>query len=288
MPANPPLSPLKPSEESVTKRPIERFSSGAVRTEEDWLAVESPLEIMLHYGPLSHRKRMRLAILLRTPGQDEDLAAGWLYTEGIVARREDILQMTLTEAETWQRLEVQLHPGADFEPDRQQRPGFIHTGCGLCGDPSLQRLLMESPFDPEKANFVIAAQVLEQLPAQLRQFQDNFDCTGGIHAVGLFDQQGNLCLLREDVGRHNALDKVIGAAWQQGMLPLRSYIAVFSGRLGFELVQKSLQAGIPAVAAVGAPSSMAVEIAAKVGMLAVGFLREGRFNVYSGKEKLVI
>jgi FdhD protein len=247
---------------------------------DDTLAVEEPLEIRV--GGKS------VAVVMRTPGHDRELAAGFLVTEGIVRRRDDVLDMVYcaTEAEKHavaareNILDVLLAPGAAVDLARLTRHVFTSSSCGVCSKTSIEAVRSQcaplaEPIAPHRA-------VLAALPAKLRAAQAGFAVTGGLHASALFNLAGDLELVREDVGRHNALDKVIGHAFFASRLPLAGRILLVSGRVSFELMQKALMAGIPGVAAISAPTSAAVEFARASGQVLVGFLRDARMNVYAG------
>ncbi|GJM33529.1 MAG: sulfurtransferase FdhD [Saprospiraceae bacterium] len=271
---------------------ITAFAEGGFHSRKDKLAVEEPLEIQLRYGSATQRKTKSLAVTMRTPGQDEDLARGFLFTESIIAHHHQIVGLRhigsqLEAAAVENVLLVELSPQLDFDFNRLNRHFYTSSSCGVCGKASLEMVQAVSCYFPIPNMPKIAVATLATLPNRLREAQPLFEYTGGMHAAGLFDSEGNLVLLREDVGRHNALDKVLGGALALDMLPLRHHVLLVSGRLSFELVQKAAMAGIPVLAAVGAPSSLAVELAEEAGMTLVGFLREGRFNVYCGRERVV-
>lgn len=246
----------------------------------DQLAVEEPLEIRLEYGPVLKRKSQNLSITMRTPGADEDLATGFLFTEGIVRRAADLFSVKV-----WgeNMVMVSLQPDFDFDFKKLERHFYTSSSCGVCGKSSMDavKITANASFSANKPVFPIQPEVIYSLPDKLRQVQNTFDATGGLHACAIFDLQGNLLALREDVGRHNALDKLIGHYLKQGEIPLAEHILLLSGRASFELLQKAAMAGIRMVCAVGAPSSLAVETAAAFGIVLIGFLREGRFNVYT-------
>ncbi|MGZ3704216.1 MAG: formate dehydrogenase accessory sulfurtransferase FdhD, partial [Bdellovibrionota bacterium] len=249
---------------------------------DDELAVEEPLEIRLGYGLA--RTRKSISITMRTPGHDGELAAGFLFTEGLVKRPEDINAIEPC-GESGNVIRVDLHESVEVDLKRLERHFYTSSSCGVCGKSSLEALKVQS--DPLADNgLCVPADLIHELPSLLRRAQDIFDSTGGLHASALFSSGGELCLLREDVGRHNALDKVIGASFLGGHLPLSRSILLVSGRASFELVQKAAVAGIPLFAAVGAPSSLAVELAQERGITLLGFVRDHRFNIYSGKERL--
>ena len=277
----------------VSQLQITKVSTRHVATTEDILVVEEPLEIKLAYGPTNGRQHNSLAITMRTPGQDEELVLGFLLTEGLIGRRDQVLNMrhvgqALHPDAKENVLLVELHPEVPIDFEALSRHFYTSSSCGVCGKASIEMVRTSTCYFPRTAHPIINAEVLHELPTQLRQEQSLFDCTGGIHAAALFDADGKLILMREDVGRHNAMDKLIGAAMQQDIFPLRDHIILVSGRASFELVQKALMAGVPFLAAVGAPSSLAVELADDYGMSLVGFLRGGRFNVYCGVERIKI
>jgi FdhD protein len=248
---------------------------------EELLAVEDPLEIRVRLADDGGEERA-LSMTMRTPGDDAELAVGFLCSEGIVQRPEQITDVVVTRS----HVRVDLGPGVRL-PERAPRRSFVMTSaCGVCGRSSLEGLRAEPPGPLAPGRPSLAAAVVPGLPAQLLRAQTAFAATGGIHAAGLFDARGELSLLREDVGRHNAVDKLIGALLLAGRLPALDAVLLVSGRASFELVQKALMAQIPVLAAVGAPSSLAVELAAEAGMTLLGFVREGRFTVYSGGERI--
>jgi FdhD protein len=241
---------------------------------QDLLPVEEPLEIRLGSKTIS--------ITMRTPGQDVELAAGFLFTEGIISSAGEIHEIQSTKNSVM----VSLKPDVDVDLERLERHFYTTSSCGVCGKTSIEALRMQGcPVLPAGA-LVVDSRVIHGLPAALRQDQAIFERTGGLHAAALFDAPGNLLLAREDVGRHNAVDKVIGAEMLAGRTPLVDRLLLVSGRASFELTQKALMAGIPILAAVGAPSSLAVETARRFNMTLLGFVREGRFNIYSGASRI--
>ena len=259
--------------------------------EDDLLAVEEPLEIRLSFGPKGQRETRSLAVTMRTPGQDKPLALGFLFTEGLIGKAEEVLEIRhinrVTVPETPDNiLLVELAERVAIDFGRLNRHFYTSSSCGVCGKASIDMVHSVSCYFPRKAFPKVPAAVLHGLPAQLRQQQAIFGDTGGIHAAAIFSADGALMGLREDVGRHNALDKLIGEALAGGQIPLRDQIVMLSGRLSFELVQKCIMAGVPILAAVGAPSSLAVELAEEYGMTLIGFLRDGRFNIYCGAERI--
>ncbi|MBI3192487.1 MAG: formate dehydrogenase accessory sulfurtransferase FdhD, partial [Pedosphaera parvula] len=220
--------------------------------------------------------------------QDAELAAGWLFTESLVRERSDLLGLRhCTAAETAQAgniLNVFLSPGVELSPGRLQREGLIVSSCGLCGKDSIDAV--HQHFPPIHAKVQVRAETVLGLPDKLRAAQSAFDRTGGLHAAGLFNRQGDLLFAREDIGRHNAVDKVIGRGFLDRLLPWAEHLLLVTGRASFEIMQKALAARIPVVCAVSAPSSLAVEFARESGQTLIGFLRGNRFNVYAGVERV--
>ncbi|WP_105565095.1 formate dehydrogenase accessory sulfurtransferase FdhD [Microbacterium halophytorum] len=281
----------------TTRRRVTRVSLvHGERSRPDALAVEEPLEIRIAGEPL--------AVTMRTPGHDVELAAGFLVAEGVVRAGADfraaihcggpgtegltasvgVLQMA---ENTYNVLDVALAPGVEPPSSDLARNFYTTSSCGLCGKASIDAVRTESAHDVAGDAFVLDAGILAGFPDELRAHQDAFDKTGGLHAAGLFDARtGGLIVLREDVGRHNAVDKVVGWAVQNDRLPLRGTVLMVSGRASFELVQKALMAGIPALAAVSAPSSLAAELAEEAGLTLVGFLRGDTMNVYAGHDRI--
>lgn len=272
--------PLPPR--SVTLTQVEEWNAGARKRVEDSLAAEEPLEIRVG--------RHSLGITMRTPGQDRELAAGLLLTQGIVTRREQIAAIREPRAgnkpSRHNRIVVTLARGTRVDARRLARRTYASSACGVCGRAFLDaaRGQTRKPLDSAVR---FAPEILCAMPESLRAAQDVFARTGGLHAAGLFDARGALLALREDIGRHNAVDKVIGWALLEGRVPLAGVALLVSGRGGFEIVQKALMAGIPLVACVSAPSSLAVQLARESSMTLVGFLRGERFVVYNGGERLL-
>ncbi len=257
---------------------------------EDLLAVETPLEIRIVYGPEKERQQKNISVTMCTPGHDSELAAGFLFTEGIIQSRGDILKMVAVEEagnSGGNIVIAELRPGISFDPKKIERHFYTSSSCGVCGKSSIEavKTVFSKPGIQDKIG--ISAPVLTKLPDTLRKQQEVFEHTGGLHASALFNVSGELLLTREDVGRHNALDKLIGAALTAGDIPLDHHILLLSGRASFELIQKAAMAGIKFVCAVGAPSSLAVELAKECDMTLVGFLRDGRFNIYTGDQRII-
>ena len=258
----------------------------------DLLAVEEPLEIRLGYGELIDRKQKNIAVTMRTPGHDIELSVGFLFTEGLIVSQSDIVSANYcedveTDEERGNVVRVELHPAIDFDLKKLERHFYTSSSCGVCGKSSIEAINTQCRLKiVDDADFKINTEVIHQLPITLREEQAVFEHTGGLHATGLFSQDGKLQLLREDVGRHNAFDKVVGASLQNDLLPLNKSIMLVSGRLSFELVQKAAMAGIRVLVAVGAPSSLAVELAKSFQMTVIGFTRNDRFNIYSHPERI--
>ena len=250
---------------NIVTIPIHRARDGEISPADDLLAVEEPLQIRANGRDLS--------ITMRTPGHDAELAAGFLFTEGILDAREDLAAIECGE----NSIELTLAEGVDTGTARNF---YTTSSCGVCGKASIESL--HAAGCRMLPALEIRREIITGLPEKLRATQAVFDHTGGLHGAGLFDAEGNLEIVREDVGRHNAVDKLIGAAYLESRLPLAKSILMLSGRASFELIQKAVMAGIPVVAAVGAPSSLAVETARRFGMTLLGFVRDGRFNIYSG------
>jgi FdhD protein len=260
-------------------RAVVRIAAGKAESVDDAVAVERPLEIRAEGRPL--------VVTLSTPGHDEELALGFLAGEGIVARRADVAAMTATPAACADQpdvLEVTLAPGVRLDWARLERHFAATSACGLCGRAHLESL--RAGLTPIAAGPPLDASVLAELPGQLRQAQVAFAATGGIHAAAYCDDQARVQVLREDVGRHNAVDKVAGWLLDAGRYPAGSGILWISGRAGAEIVLKAARARIPLLAAVGAPSTLAVDLAEAAAMTLVGFLREGRMNVYAGARRV--
>lgn len=251
----------------------------------DEVSVEEPLEIRVLYRDGNTTVSKNISVTMRTPGNDAELAAGFLFTEGIISSQNQIKnienQQSLCATSSQNLFTVELED--HFTPNlmNADRNFYTTSSCGVCGKGSIEAIRTVSIFKEHEREFSkIELHVLYQLSEKLRSFQNNFSATGGIHASGIFDMAGNLLALREDVGRHNALDKLIGYALSSNLLPLKNHILLLSGRASFELIQKAAMAGITAVAAIGAPSSLAVDLAKEFDMTLFGFLRDNRFNIY--------
>jgi FdhD protein len=268
---------------------VREWEAGVSRTKTDYLAAEEPLEIRIGDSPVS--------VTMRTPGHDRELAAGFLFTEGLLASRMDLVSLEVATAPHVEEgaddapnamnnaVVARLAVGAAPDLERLQRHFFASSSCGVCGKATIDAVRSRTLTAPNP-NFRIAANVLATLPETLRESQDVFDRTGGLHGAALFDSNGKLLVAREDIGRHNAVDKVIGWALLEDRVPLSDVALLVSGRGGFEIVQKAVAAGVPVVACVSAPSSLAVQLAREMRQTLVGFLRGERFVVYSGEERI--
>ncbi|TMC49410.1 MAG: formate dehydrogenase accessory sulfurtransferase FdhD [Chloroflexi bacterium] len=275
-----------PVSERTTRRRILHLDGTQQRWRTDEVAGEEPLEIRIGGVPL--------ALTMRTPGHDFELAIGFLFTEGVVGEPSHIRSIRTCAAKqdaarsgVYNILDVTLAPGAPpFDP-RGGRNFYTTSSCGVCGKASIEALQTRARWQVRDDPLMLDPALLAALPDRLREAQRVFERTGGLHGAALFDAAGNLVCLREDVGRHNAFDKVVGWAAGEGRLPLRSHVILASGRASFELTQKALMAGIPALVAISAPSSLAIELADDAGMTLVGFLRGPRMNVYAGHHRIV-
>lgn len=270
-----------PDSPEISRTEILRWHRGTEpRREMDSLAREEPLEIRV--------RGQSVAVTMRTPGHDAELAAGFLLTEGLVTRREDIVEIAHCQqgeaAQLGNTLNVFLAPSVVVDFEQLTRHVFASSSCGLCGKATIESV--HQHFSPVSSQMRVAPEVLLQLPAKLAAQQTTFDQTGGLHAAALFTATGELLVLREDVGRHNAVDKVLGWAFLKGPFPLTEHVLLVSGRASFEILQKALAARVPVVAAVSAPSSLAVEFVQRSGQTLVGFLRGAGMNVYAGEERL--
>jgi len=275
----------------TTAAKVWKVTEDRTREETDQLASEEPMEIRVESGAKSHRETTSLSVTMRTPGNDFELAAGFLLTEGIVARKKDLVRIEYcTDAGVDQEYNIVsaiLRPDVDFRADRLSRHFYMTSSCGVCGKTALEavRVAVRHAFPEDRPH--PDAKTISAIPERLRAGQEWFSETGGLHAAGLFDDTGQVSSVREDVGRHNAVDKVVGEAFLNDRIPLSDAILAVSGRSSFEILQKAAVAGIPFVIAVGAPSSLAVAIAEKFGMTLIGFARRGRFNVYAGDRRVV-
>ena len=267
----------------VKRVSIARVNGVRVSGVPDDISIEEPLQISAGWEDENGFHTRTVAITMRTPGEDKDLAVGFLFTEGMIVSADDVKSINI---EGRNAVTVILNRGVRFDPAQLERHSFISSSCGACGKRSIEAVRVARRHDVQPGRPVVTSHVIHALPAALRLAQEEFSLTGGIHASALFNSDGNLITLREDVGRHNALDKLIGAEFMAGNIPLGNRILLVSGRISFELVQKAAIAGIPVIAAVGAPSSLAVELAAECSITLLGFVRDNRFNIYNDCERI--
>lgn len=268
----------EPDAQICQSRVMRLAASGKLKTHPDALAIEEPLEIRV--------RGRSVAVTMRTPGHDRELAAGFLFTERVIRERKQLKDIAVCRAslEPKNTLNVFLAAGVAVDFAKLTRHVFAASSCGLCGKASIEAVTQH--FPPVRSTLTVAANTLKALPARMRRAQRAFARTGGLHAAAIFNTRGKLMVLREDVGRHNAVDKVLGYGFLAGKLPFDSHILLVSGRASFEIVQKALAAGIPIICAISAPSSLAVEFAREGGQTLVGFLRGESMNIYSHAERL--
>ena len=268
---------------------ISRLTDGRLVDRKDVVAVEEPLEIRVEFTRNGARETSAVSVTMRTPGDDFELAAGFLYGEGLLRGREDVAEISYCqtgEPQMYNIVLVKLRPEAHFDVDSLSRNFYMSSSCGVCGKASLEAVEVRGCEPIPDEGLSLNPAILSGLPEKLRAQQGLFDRTGGIHAAGRFDESGELISVREDVGRHNAVDKIVGQAFLAGELPLGRTLLAVSGRSSFEIIQKALAAGIPLVVAVGAPSSLAVDLARSFNMSLLGFTRSDGFNVYAGAERI--
>lgn len=274
--------------------PIRRIQDGRDGATDDHVAIEEPLEIRMGFEAATGRDEKAISVTMRTPANDAELAVGFLFTEGILASPNDVIEVwhrsppVPGDANLRNVIRVDLRAGTDIDFGKLDRHFYTTSSCGVCGKTSLDALQAQSLFTAAIADspFRIDAETIIDLPTRLEEQQKIFGQTGGLHATGLFDNSGNMEVVREDVGRHNAMDKLIGRLFLDDKLPASNKGILVSGRASFELVQKVAMAGAPMLAAVGAPSSLAVDVAREFGITLIGFLRNGRFNIYSAGERV--
>lgn len=275
---------LKPA--SVKKMPVQKVCGSTIHSYIDTLSVEEPLEIKISYCIQKKQREFTVSVTMRTPGKDFDLALGFLFTEGIIVSASQLKNICYLHENV-----VLVELKEDVVPHllKSDRNFYTTSSCGVCGKTSIEAIKTVSPFRKlDKESLTIDQKIFYSLPEKLRATQDEFSATGGIHASGLFSVDGRLLFLREDVGRHNALDKLIGHALVNNLLPLQSHILVLSGRASFELIQKAAMAGISIVAAIGAPSTLAVTLARESDITLLGFLKKDKFNMYHRSNSLRI
>ncbi len=278
---------------SVASFKVNKILDNNPEETDDLLAVEEPLEIRLAYGSKANRQEKSISVTMRTPGQDFELALGFLFTEGIIYNKADVRIIRYCEKHTENLSKenivlVELAESVDPELKKLERNFYTSSSCGICGKASIEavRTVHSGMKSKSEMAFKTSAEEILSLPVKLREQQLVFGYTGGLHAAALFNPRGELLLLREDIGRHNAVDKLIGAALQMNILPLNQQVLFLSGRSSFELIQKAVMAGIKFVASVGAPSSLALSLAKEFNITLLGFVRDKRFNIYNGSERI--
>jgi len=281
------------SKPSVAPISIIKVNLDGQITANDLLAVEEPLEIRIGFGPKENREQRNISVTMRTPGNDFELALGFLFTEGIIQNINEIAQIKYCTELNFQQdnqniVRVELQENIEIDFSKLQRNFYTTSSCGVCGKASIDAIKTVCNIETKYIPFAVNQSIILELPNKLRAQQNVFEYTGGLHACALFDLKGNLEILREDVGRHNALDKIIGAlvGSKNGTDSFQNKILLLSGRASFELIQKAAMAGIKMICAVGAPSSLAVQTAQEFGITLIGFLRENRFNIYSKPERI--
>ncbi|MBE9464866.1 formate dehydrogenase accessory sulfurtransferase FdhD [Dyadobacter subterraneus] len=271
--------------DSVKHIKIIKVAVNGMTEADDQLAVEEPLEIQVKYNLDGSQTKKSISVTMRTPGNDEELAVGFLFTEGIINNTNQV-ENAKTDLFDENKVSVTLAENVTPKLQTSERNFYTTSSCGVCGKSSIDAIKTVSHFQQKEDNILVPANLFYTLQQALRKEQEVFQNTGGLHASALFDLQGNFQLLREDVGRHNALDKVIGASFLSDQLPLSNTILLLSGRASFELIQKASMAGIKIVAAIGAPSSLALQLAEDFGITLIGFLGKERFNIYSGSQRI--
>ena len=268
---------------STIKIKIDKLTPTGLNSEEDLLAIEEPLEIRISYFKNKNREENNLSITMRTPGEDSELALGFLFTEGIIDSMDQVLSIHSFSENT---ITIAFTENVIFDIKKLEKHFYTSSSCGICGKTSIEAIRTIKSSTTNNKTLIVNSTVIQNLPSALRKKQNIFEQTGGLHASAIFNPEGELILLCEDVGRHNALDKLIGSALKTNILPLEKYILLLSGRASFELIQKATMAGITIVASIGAPSSLAVELANEREMTLIGFLRNKQFNIYCGKERI--
>lgn len=266
---------------------IRKICNSEVIDTDDQLAVEEPLELQLISGNADNRVQKSISVTMRTPGHDRELAAGFLFTEGIIKNIREV-KFIKQEGSGINKVLVALQDNVNTDIQKSERNFYTTSSCGVCGKSSIAAIKTISAYNNEPDTICLKAGMLYSIQGIVRERQAIFESTGGLHASALFDLQGNFIMLCEDVGRHNALDKLVGAALLNEQLPLDKTILLLSGRASFELIQKAYMAGIKIIIAIGAPSSLAVEFAKESNITLIGFLRNERFNIYSGEQRIMM
>ena len=280
------LTKTLPMKTAVVSTDVCRVDKGFSENRSDLLAVEEPLEIRIGFGQPENRAQKKLSVTMRTPGHDFELVLGFLFAEGIITKYNQVESIHYCESVSPDEYEnvvrVELSADVDLDFEKLQRNFYTTSSCGVCGKSSIDSIRVNGGIKLN-TSLSVSSDIVQHLPDKLSQHQSTFEYTGGLHAVALFDGDGEIKLVREDVGRHNAFDKIVGAALIKKMTPLSDSIVLLSGRASFELVQKAVVASVPILAAVGAPSSLAVDLAKRFGMTLLGFVRGERFNIYCGE-----
>lgn len=275
------------ADSSILHTTVKKVNTSGTIDADDILAVEEPLEIRLVHSINNVPTQKSISVTMRTPGNDAELATGFLFTEGIIKSKADIAAISHAPGADDNIITVSLNPDAQPDTAKLERHFYTTSSCGVCGKTSIDAVRTICNIPVSDPDYKFPTSLIYQLPERLRTQQDVFESTGGLHASAIFDRQGELLMTKEDVGRHNALDKLIGAALQKDILPLDNYLLLLSGRASFELIQKAAMAGIKIVAAVGAPSSLAAQLARDCDITLIGFLRDERFNIYTGHQRIV-
>jgi len=276
----------------VTTKNIVKVIGADVSEQSDLLVVEEPLEIRLGYGKTTNRLQKSLAVTMRTPGNDEELAVGFLYSENLISHKDDVINVKpCVDKKTGELLEnvvrVELSPTLVVDIKKLSRNFYTTSSCGVCGKTSLELVEQTCSLEIPKS-FTVSQELIKSLPEKLNSDQLIFGRTGGLHATAIFNKTGDLEMVREDVGRHNAFDKVVGHLFLKEELPLFYKIALVSGRTSFELLQKAAMAGLPILCSIGAPSSLAVKLAEEFNITLIGFLSQNNFNIYTYPERVIL
>lgn len=272
-------------DKAVIIRSIQKSSIEGIVWQDDFLAVEEPLEISVAYSENQKNVRKNISVTMRTPSRDEELALGFLFTEGIIQNYEQVERIKYSELEP-NKVTVVMKEGYVPNLNTSERNFYTTSSCGVCGKASIDAIHVVSSFSSQPDLVIVPRRIFPKIFSEIHSRQNIFESTGGLHASCLFDLEGNFQMIFEDVGRHNALDKLIGSAFKNGILPLQGSILLLSGRGSFELIQKAHMAGIRIIAAIGAPSSLAAEMAESCGITLVGFLSKEKFNIYTGFERI--
>jgi FdhD protein len=267
----------------ISKIKIRKFIDDHINAAEDIVAIEEPLEISLSFIENSRRIEKIISVTMRTPGNDEFLSLGFLFTEGIIDNYNEVKDILMPAQN---KICIVLNENISVNLNKLERNFYTTSSCGVCGKSSIDAIITSSGKKINKSDVRFDSKMICNLPSQLRNQQEIFEQTGGLHASALFDADYKLHILHEDVGRHNALDKLIGEAFRKNSIPLNNYILLLSGRASFELIQKAFMANINTIAAIGAPSSLAVELANEKNITLIGFLKKDKFNIYSGGENI--